>query len=444
MYPHLMAEEVAAFLEGRVDRARSRRLAVHLLGCPQCSVVFQRRHATKGNQRLAEALGLPAPPPEWPAKVVRCALEITENDAGLAQWAELKNLPTYEKSLRLRNLPKDRQTPGLVMAVLDESRRLWHESARDADELAKVALALVNRLQADGYPWPTLLADLAAQGLGYLGNAERIQGDLRSAEPRLKEALLLVLLDGSRDLRLVGTLTRLWAKVRRDAEDYSLAHDLYDLAEVCYRAVGEQEWLAIIELDKANLLAEQGEHRRCAERLQSLTRGQRFSRLPALTQLSATQSLAFELCELGKFFEARKLLPEVERLVRIVGGELNHLKVQWLRARVAVGTRRLRAAEILYREVRDRWIKLEHSMDAALVTLELAELYLAWGRPHEAREQALVVLEVCRSLEGMRREELEAVATLARAEEGLLEPALASLRSLLETSRSPAQKRVQT
>lgn len=106
------------------------------------------------------------------------------------------------------------------------------------------------------------------------------------------------------------------------------------------------------------------------------------------------------------------------------------------------GSRRGRAAEILYREVRDRWVELEHSMDAALVTLELAELYLDWGRPEEAREQALVVLEVCRSLEGMRREELEAVATLARAEEDRLESAVASLRSLLETSRNPARPQV--
>jgi len=444
MYPHLMVEEVAAFLGGRVDRARSRRLAIHLLGCPQCSVVFQRRHATNGNQRLAEALGLPAPPPEWPAKVVRCALEITENDAGLALWAALKDLPNHEKSLRLRNLPKDRQTAGLVMAILHDSRRLWHESARDAAELARVALELVRRLQADGYPWATLLADLAAQGLGYLGNAERIQGDLRSAEPRLKEALLIVVLDGSRDLQLIGTLSWLWAKVRRDAEDYSLARDLYELAETCFEAGDDEEWIAILRRDKAQLLAEQGQLEQAIQRYRDLVLSPQFAKLSALAQLSTIQSLAYRLCELEKFFEARKLVPKVERLAASVGGELNQLKVHWVKARVAAGTRRETAAELYYSRVRDRWIELEHSMDAALVTLELAELYLAWGRPDEAREQALVVLEVCRSLEGLRREELEAIATLARAEKDCLERALGSLRSLLETYRNPAQKRAQT
>ena len=442
MYPHLMAEEVAAFVKGRVDRARSRRLAIHLLGCPKCSVVFQRRHPTQGNQRLAEVLGLQRPPSEWSAEVPRCALEIAENDAGLALWPALKDLATHEQCLRLRNLPEERVTPGLILAVLEASRARWQQSATEAAELAAVALELVLTLLANGYPWLSLLAKLAAEGLGYLGNAERIKGHLRTAEPKLKAAIRLALAADPRDARLLGTLTRLWAKLGRDAEDYSLAQSLYDLAEVCYRAVDDRECLAVIELDKANLLAEQGERRLCAERLQRLTTAERFSSLPPLVQLSATQSLAFELCELGKFFQAGKLIPKVERLAAAVGGELNQLKVHWVKARIAAGSGRDEAAELYYCSVRDRWVALEHSMDAALVTLELAELYLAWGRPDEAREQALVVLEVCRSLEGMRREELEAVATLARAEEDCLDRTLQSLRSLLETARSPARGRV--
>jgi tetratricopeptide (TPR) repeat protein len=442
MFPHLMAEEVAAFVKGRVEHSRSQWLALHLLACPECSELFHRRYPTRGDERLSEVLGMVKPASGWPTEIARCALDIADNDPGWALWDSLRSLPPGERGLRVRNLPQSQRTPGLAMAILRDSRQLWHESAREAGDLAVLAVQLVLRLQADHYPWPTLLNDLAAEGLAYMGNAQRIQGQLAHAQEKLQGALRVFLEGGSQDVRLLANFLWLWAKVHRDAEDYSLARKLYDLAEACFEAVDDQEWLGILELDKANLLAEQGERELCAQCLQNLIEAERFAYMPHLAQLSAIHSLAFELCYLGRFFEARKLVPEVERLVGVVGGQLNHLKVRWLKARVAAGSRRHRTAEFLYRELRDRWVELEHSMDAALVTLELAELYLAWGRPEEARDQAMVVVEVCRSLEGMRREELEAIATLARAEEDCLKRALVSLRTLLDPPRSPTRTRL--
>jgi len=441
MYPHLMAEEVDAFVADRLPRSRSRDLAIHLLGCAECAEVFHRLHPNRGADRLAEFLGLPEPAPTEPSELTRCALEIAENDEGLALWQELSHLPANHKDLRLRNLTQSQVTPGLIMAILHDSRRLWHESAQEAGDLARQALQLVKRLQAGGYPLRSLLVDLRAQSLGYLGNAERIQGDLRSGEPKVRTALLLVLTSGSGDVALIGLLLWLWAKVRRDAEDFSQAHSLYNLAEACFGTVNDQEWLRIVELDRANLLAEEGNLTESTEQLEQLVQAEGFSSMSSLAQLSAIQSLAFGLCELDRFFEARKLLPQVEALAQMLGGSLNHLKVKWLKARVAAGSRNKRAAERRYTEVRDRLVEIEHSMDAALVTLELAELYLAWGRSQEAREQAAVVLEVCRSLEGLRREELEAIATLVQAEEDCLERALSSLRSLLDRPPSRADIR---
>lgn len=441
MFPHLMAREVAAFVRGRVGGTRGLWLALHLIACPECSDLFQRRYRSEGDARLSEVLGMEKPESGWPTEIARCTLDIAENDPGWLLWESLRSLPRGERSLRLRNLPQSQRTPGLVMALLKESRELWHESARESGELAVLAVQVSLRLLADRYPWPSLLYDLMAEGLAHMGNSQRIQGQLRYAEPKLRGALFVLVFGGSGDVRLFAQFLWLYAKLQRDAEDYPLARNLYDVAEACFKAVDDPQWLGILQLDKANLLAEEGNLAASTQKLQRLVNGGLFSTMPFLAQLSATQSLAADLCRLGRFFEARKLLPEVERLVAVVGGALNHLKVKWLKARVAVGTRRWRTAEILYREVRDRWIALEHSMDAALVTLELAELYLARGRPEEAKEQALVVLEVCRSLQGMRREELEAIATLARAEEGRVEKALVSLRSLLETTRSPARKR---
>jgi len=441
MYPHLMAEEVDAFVADRLPPSRSRDLAIHLLGCAECAEAFHRLHPNRGADRLAEFLGLPEPAPTEPSELTRCALEIAENDQGLALWQELSHLPANHKDLRLRNLTQSQVTPGLIMAILHDSRRLWHESALEAGDLARRALELVKRLQAGGYPLRSLLVDLRAQSLGYLGNAERIQGDLRSAERKLQLGLLLVLQGGSGDVALIGLLVRLWAKVRRDAEDFSQAHSLYNLAEACFETVNDQEWMGIMRLDKALLQAEQGHVEQATEKLRTLIRADYFPKMSILAQLSATQQLAFRLCEIGEFFEARKLLPEVDRLAGVVGGSLNQLKVKWLKARVAAGSRNKRAAERRYSEVRDRLVEIEHSMDAALVTLELAELYLAWGRSQEAREQAAVVLEVCRSLEGLRREELEAIATLVQAEEDCLERALSSLRSLLDRTPSRADIR---
>jgi hypothetical protein len=140
----------------------------------------------------------------------------------------------------------------------------------------------------------------------------------------------------------------------------------------------------------------------------------------------------------GKPREAFALLFHTRPLYLKMGDRLNLLRLRWLEGRVAQGLHRLEQAEAAFREVRDAFVDLGIEYDAALVSLDLAAVYVQQGRAVETRRLALEMLAFFESRQ-IHREAMAAflvfcnAAKLEQAGLGLVQEVAAFLKQARHT-----------
>ncbi len=98
---------------------------------------------------------------------------------------------------------------------------------------------------------------------------------------------------------------------------------------------------------------------------------------------------ALNLVHLERFAEAAALWPPVAELASAQGNKLERLRVRWVEGRLCAGLGHRKEAMAFFVEVQRELTRLRLPYDAALVSLELAVLWLESGRTAEVRELAL-------------------------------------------------------
>lgn len=137
------------------------------------------------------------------------------------------------------------------------------------------------------------------------------------------------------------------------------------------------------------------------------------------------------LVDLGRYAEAEELLAETRPLYAHASEPLNRLRLPWVEGRIAKHMDRPEEAEYLFQKVRQGFIKHGIAYDAALVSLELAEIYVQQGRKEELKELAQEMVTVFRS----RNVEREALAALL-----MLHHAASAERATLHVIRDIADR----
>ena len=166
-------------------------------------------------------------------------------------------------------------------------------------------------------------------------------------------------------------------------------------------------------MNKAATLEQSGDSERAVETLReavSRVGPQRESRL----WLALRFQLAVNLCHLRRNAEAEELLPEVRRLAIQLGNELDLVRVLWLEGRIAARLGRPEKAFGALSRVREEFISRGIAYDAALVSLELAVLYLEQQRPREVEVLARQITPIFQA-QGVHREALAALRLFALA-----------------------------
>jgi tetratricopeptide (TPR) repeat protein len=128
----------------------------------------------------------------------------------------------------------------------------------------------------------------------------------------------------------------------------------------------------------------------------------------------ARHNLIWCLATAGRFEEAERLLPEVHALFAEVAKPLDLVRLRWTEGRIAVGRGRLEAAEGLFREVQEEFLRRGMGYDAALVALDLGVLYAEQGRTADLKRLAAELVPVFESRE-VRREALAALVLFQHA-----------------------------
>ena len=127
-------------------------------------------------------------------------------------------------------------------------------------------------------------------------------------------------------------------------------------------------------------------------------------------------NLADSLSLTDRFEEAAALLPEVKALARDNAGDLDRLRLAWVEGRIAAGLGDVERGVSLLDRVRRSFAQRGIGYDTALVSLELATLYLREGRTAEVKALARHMVPIFKAND-IHREALAALGLFRQAAE---------------------------
>ncbi|MGH7484013.1 MAG: hypothetical protein ACREMY_00230 [bacterium] len=345
-----------------------------------------RSHTRERYEKLA-TLPLPESAPQGGDRVR--AAELFERLVGLSP----------EERLAVVRLEEEFQTWALCERACHASER---EASRDVELAAAwggLAGEIAERVRGpEGFP-------LRVQG--YAGahgkaNVLRVMGELEPADAAFSVAKQLWL-SGSDPLELLdpGRMLDLEASLRRDQRRFDEALARLDEAY----AVGRSPERALIK--KGFTLEVMGEYQRAIAALVQAEPLVERSGDPRLAYMLPF-NLAVVYTHVGRYVEAAKLVQQVSDLVAAQGDEIEKLRVQWLRGRIAAGLGRREEAQTLLAQARQGFDQRNMSYDVALALLEEAVLLLEEGRTAEVKVLARELKKVFNS-KGVHREALSAL-----------------------------------
>ena len=395
----------------------------HILAiCPVCRENFEEL------QRLKRQVG------HWDDLMVAMEAADLSN-----LWKRLQPLP-YDQQLRQVEEDGELQTWTLCRLLLRKSLEAAAQRPDLAVQLAFLAVKIAIHL-GDAYDRDWVM-DLRALACGYLGNARRVIGELRSADDSFFDAYSYLRRSGTGNPRIKAEIQALEASLRRDERHFDEALHLLDLTIATYNSsdpdLRDLHLAGLSLIKKACTLQQKGEAAESIPLLQEAANLIEPARDPRLV-LSLKSNFILALVATESYEGATALLAETWELARQLANDIDLLRVRWIDGKVAAGLWQRGPAEQAFREVQQAFLERDMGYDAALVSLDLAILYAREGCIAELKQLALDILPVFSSRDVHR----EAMATLllfqSACEEERLTLGLAiQLAALLDSERPPA------
>jgi len=332
----------------------------------------------------------------------RQALAYAERLIAPALWERLQTHGAAERPAVVREV-KTFQRWGLAELLSHESVKAAAHRADKAVELAQLAVVVAESLNAEEEPWRSRV-------LGYcwphLGNARRVQGNLPLADAAFAKGAVFWKAGAAADPGILDEvcILDLEASLRRDQRLLPASLDLIDRALAADHTGSRKARLLVI---RAKTLEETGDHDEAIATLNQalpLADGGRDDRLP----LTVRFNLLVNLCEAGKHGVAEPMLAGVRSMIVQRANELDFVRLGWLQSKVDAGLGRVQEAEAGLRQAMADFAYREIAWDTALVSLELAVLYLEQGRTAEVKP---IAAELVRDFvaQGVSREAFAAV-----------------------------------
>ncbi len=294
---------------------------------------------------------------------------------------------------------------------LDRCRELRHSDPEAMVAAASLAVSLGERIDPQLHG-SRALADLQARALSERGNARRVADDLQGAGADLARALERAG-EGTGDPHLLARLIDLTASLRTDQRRFDEAFQLLDWVHAIHLELGESHEAGRALISKSNAAAyalDLGEAVRLLAQGLALIDADRDPKLA----LAAIHNLLSHLVDADQLVEAARLIGESRPLYASQGGRLERLKARWLEGRISSGLDDPAAAERAFHEVRTGFEEADLPYDMALVSLDLAALWLDQGRNREIQLLLDETVAIFRD-RGIRREAIAALLMLREA-----------------------------
>ncbi|HSG38877.1 MAG TPA: hypothetical protein VLE27_04500 [Thermoanaerobaculia bacterium] len=410
MSKHLTLDELGALFQGNLPSVRTKEVVLHLLAsCEPCRTALaaawrEPSTASENTYDLALDRSLKKGRPyarhlRREAARARKVVALLEQGGGLHAVCDRGDLP-------LRGL-------GTYQALLERSWAVRHDNLKEMMHLARAAVVVARRLDSEFYE-PRLLADLQARAWGELGNAHRAADDLQEAEQAFGRAFEL-LLQGTGELHLKARLNDLYASFLGTQRRFDLAFAALDIVHATYLDLGDLHLAGRALLTKAIYVHYNGQPEQAIDINETGRTLIEVRREPDL-EFRAIHNQIWFLVACGRFREAKKELLRNRAVLEKMVGRVSAIKLRWLQGQIRAGLDEWKSAEIALLEVKEGFERLELGLAAALVSLELAFLWMRQNRLTETEELVRETFEVFSSLK-IHREAIGAMQVLNEARE---------------------------
>jgi transcriptional regulator with XRE-family HTH domain len=349
--------------------------------------------------------GVTAPPAE------ALSLPSQEEESRVPElWQKLRGI---SPAVRLAQVERDVafRNSALVRFLCKESITAAGSDPKRAVSLGELAVSIARQIEA---PAP-FKARLLGYALCHLANAENAAGSLPAADRIFddSETLWTPWRPDTPDSLDDATVYALKASLRRAQGRFAEALALNDQA---LASRGAEAIRCQLLISKGYTLDESGDLAGAVSAFQDAASSLTGTEEPRVL-LALRHNLADALSKAGQFAEAKQLIGEIKRLAGRAGGDLDFARVQWVEGRVEAGLGNVDAALSLLQQVRGVFMSKGIALDAALVTLELAFLYVGQGRMTLVKDLARNLASLFKA-QALPRETLAALQLFRRAAEG--------------------------
>ncbi len=305
----------------------------------------------------------------------RRRIEAARRDAARL-WQELQGFDHRERQLVVESL-EELQTWAMAERLAEESAQVAATGAGAATDLASLA-GRAAELADVGHGFRSRLRGFTR---AFVANGLRVQSRLREAD--LEMAAAWSVWSAGDDPHGILPEWRLWdleASLRRDQGRFAEALELLDRVQAA--APAEVEGRILVK--KGFTLEQSGDLEGAVAALREAE---------PLVKRSGTLrdqcvlgfNLTVNLCHLGQYAKAWEQLPGLRQVAQSLGNKLDVLKMEWLSGRVAAGLGQRKEAYRVLEHVRRAYAVARNPLAMAMVSLELAVLYLEEGRTQKVK-----------------------------------------------------------
>ncbi len=403
---HPTRDTLDRFLQGGLSEGEAEEVRSHLVAAPCLACVLAAHELLAAaeedlgellhsfqNLILARRLGGPVSEEESDEAIAGAlrigerllAVHEAEHTLAPALLAELETRPPAARRAAV-GAGRRFRLYGLAEHLAEASREEAHRDPARCLELAELAVEVAEALDPHVY-FAGAGADLVAYAYACLGNARRIAGDLRGSERAFRGAGRLL----GPDQALVPEMPEvrsLLGSLRIDQCRYLEAREVLGRARHDFRELGDPVGEARVLMQMATVEGYDGlpeAEITILEQVLSLVEAAGEERFVAWAQ----HNLAYSLVDAGEPLEAlarfqknRALFAEHFRDPAL------QLRVRWLEGRIYAGLGDLELARAALEQVRLEAFERELPYELAMVSLELAIVYLREGEMAQVQDLA--------------------------------------------------------
>ncbi|MGH9362317.1 MAG: hypothetical protein ACRD2T_10410, partial [Thermoanaerobaculia bacterium] len=334
--------------------------------------------------------------------------ELSRAQPPTALLRELDSLPAEHRELRARNQPRFASLP-LVEALVERSHALRYQDPEGMLREARLAVVVAEAIRPASTP--SLVHDARVLAWAQLATAHRVRGELPQARTGFRRAFEHRE-QGSGDPRLRARLCSQMATLCYETREFGKAMALLTEAVAISRRQGDrpEEAMALMLLGIVAIVSGDPEVALAPLRLsfRMLNRPQ-----DQTLRRAALQNLVRCWIDLGRPDRAYTLCADAEPLVARCTDTSLVLLWEWHRGLIDRDLGLLDAAETRLRRARDGYIQLNLSQDVAVLSLDLASVYLHAGKVPQALQALSDAIPIFQAL-GIQRDLLAALLQLRR------------------------------